>query len=193
MEMPQFGVKYLPKILPIDFCQFFTHVLLRQADISPRSDNQVPTALAIMDHEVMFETLQERFWPIIEHFVGEELIPTYSYARLYNNGDTLERHSDRPACEVSVTLQLGRSHHYSWPIYMGGHRFDMTEGDAIIYKGCDIEHWRNVCDGPPGYYSGQVFFHYVKKNGAHAAEAGDSTTRNNYSYMRNRSSVMETK
>ena len=184
---------YVKNLLPIEFCQFFTHVLLRQSDLSPRSDTQVPTALAIMDHEVMFETLQERLWPIIEQIVGEELIPTYSYARLYNNGDTLEQHSDRPACEVSVTLQLGRSHHYSWPIYMGGHRYDMGEGDAVIYKGCDIEHWRNACDGPNGYYSGQVFFHYVRKNGIHSAEAGDSTNRDVYSYARNRSMVMESK
>jgi hypothetical protein len=67
----------------------------------------------------MFETLQERLWPTIEAAVGEELIPTYSYARLYSNGDVLEKHSDRPACEISVTIQLGRSHHYAWPIYMG--------------------------------------------------------------------------
>lgn len=183
----------VPKILPIEFCHFFTHVLMRHGDIARRGDEQIPNALSILDHEYMFETLHERLWPAIEKLVGEELIPTYSYARLYSNGDVLERHSDRPACEVSVTLQLGRSHHYAWPIYMGGERFDLAEGDAVIYKGCDVEHWRDKCDGPDGYYSGQVFMHFVRKNGQYANEAGDSTVRNIYSYGMNRTYKMETK
>jgi hypothetical protein len=183
----------LPKILPIDFAQFFTHVLMRQGDLCPRGDEQIPNAKAILDHEYMFETLHERLWPAVEHAVGEELIPTYAYARLYSNGDVLERHSDRPACEVSVTIQLGRSHHYSWPIYMGGRRLDLAEGDGVIYPGCDVEHWRDKCDGPEGYYAGQVFLHFVRKNGPYAVEAGDSTVRNVYSYGKNRTLLMENK
>jgi hypothetical protein len=35
------------------------------------------------------------------------MLPTYSYARIYANGDELKKHRDRPACEVSVTLHLG--------------------------------------------------------------------------------------
>jgi hypothetical protein len=141
----------------------------------------------------MFETLQERLWPTIENIFGEPLIPTYAYARLYSNGDILEKHSDRPACEVSVTLQLGRSHHYAWPIYMDGQRFDLGEGDGLLYPGCDLDHWRDKCDGPPGYYSGQVFLHYVRKNGSYLQEAGDQTVRSNYSYQKNRTYNMETK
>ena len=184
---------YVPKIIPADFCHFFTHVLLRQADLAPRGDGQIPNARTILDHEYMFETLHERLWPTVEQAVGEELIPTYAYARLYSNGDILEQHTDRPACEVSVTIQLGRSHNYAWPIYMGGQRFDLAEGDGVIYPGCDVEHWRDRCDGPDGYYSGQVFLHFVRKYGLHATEAGDATTRNDFSYGKNRTSLMEMK
>jgi len=166
---------------------------MRQGDLIPMGDEQIPNARAIMDHEVMFETLHERLWPVIEQVVGEELIPTYAYARLYSNGDLLERHTDRPACEVSITIQLGRSHHYAWPIYMGGQRFDLAEGDGVIYHGCDVEHWRDKCDGPDEYYSGQVFLHFVRKNGSFTAEVGDSKVRSSYSYNRNRTTLMETK
>jgi hypothetical protein len=76
---------------------------------------------------------------------------------------------------------------------MGGQRFDLGEGDGVVYPGCDVEHWRNPCDGPDGYYSGQVFLHFVRKNGPYAAEAGDSTCRDNYSYKKNRSAAMECK
>jgi hypothetical protein len=183
----------LPKIVPIDFCHFFTHTLLRQADINPRSDDQIPNAKAILDHEYMFETLHERLWPVVEQATGEELLPTYAYARLYSNDDVLERHTDRPACEVSITIQLGRSHHYAWPIYMGGKRIELGEGDGVIYPGCDVEHWRNKCDGPDDYYSGQVFLHFVRKNGAYISEVGDSTNRDNYSYGKNRTFLMEQK
>jgi hypothetical protein len=185
---------YIKKLIPIEFCQFFTHVLMRQADLSQtKGDEQIPNARAILDHEVMFETLQERLWTTIESAVGEELLPTYAYARLYSNGDELTKHTDRSACEVSVTIQLARSHHYAWPIYMGGQRFDMGEGDGIIYSGCDVEHWREPCSGPPGYYSGQVFLHYVRKNGQFANEAGDSTVRKAVSYEKNRTIQMENK
>lgn len=187
------GAVHVQKLVPPEFYKFFTHVLMRQADLSPRGDPQIPNAKAILDHEYMFETLHELYWDVLEGIVGEELLPTYAYARLYSNGDVLEKHTDRPACEVSVTIQLGRSHHYAWPIYMGGMRFDMAEGDGVIYKGCDIEHWRDKCDGPDGYYSGQVFLHYVRKNGPYTAEAGDSTNRGAYSYTKNRTELMENK
>lgn len=191
--MSERTILLLPKVVPVEFCYFFTHALLRQADIDPRSDEQIPNAKAILDHEYMFETLHECLWPVVEQTVGEELMPTYAYARLYSNGDVLERHKDRPACEVSITIQLGRSHHYAWPIYMGGKRVDLGEGDGVVYPGCDVEHWRNPCDGPDGYYSGQVFLHFVRKNGPYATEVGDSTYRDNYSYKKNRSSDMECK
>lgn len=187
------GAVHVHRLLPPEFYKFFTHTLMRQSDLNPRGDSQIPNAKAILDHEHMFETLHELYWDVIEEIVGEELLPTYAYARLYSNGDVLEKHTDRPACEISVTIQLGRSHHYAWPIYMGGMRFDMAEGDGVVYKGCDVEHWRDKCDGPEGYYSGQVFLHYVLKNGKHAAEVGDSTVRNTYSYTKNRTHLMENK
>jgi hypothetical protein len=185
-------IQILPKLVPIEFCHFLTHVLMRHSVLDRQTDEQMPNALTVMAHDIVFETLQERLWPIIEKSVGESLTPTYSYARLYHNDDCLTKHTDRPACEVSVTLQLGRSHHYSWPIYMGGERFDLAEGDAVIYPGCDIEHWRDPCAGPNNYYSGQVFMHFVKTNGKHADQANDERPGENR-YLRNRTFNMEVK
>jgi hypothetical protein len=188
------GAVHLSKVIPIEFCQFFTHVLMRQEYLDgKKGDPQIPNAKAILDHEVMFETLLERMWPVIERTIGEELLPTYAYARLYSNGDELVKHTDRPACEVSVTIQLGRSHDYVWPVYMGSKEYIMDEGNAIIYEGCQVEHWRNKCDGPDGYFSGQVFLHYVRKNGIYADEAGDPTYRVSSSFIKNRSLGMESK
>lgn len=188
---------YVKNLVSDDLLKFFTNALIRQSVVYPRSgDTQVPNALSIMDHEILFETLLERIWPTIEQIIGEELIPTYAYARLYSNGDDLKPHTDRPACEVSVTIQLGRSHHYAWPIYMGGKRIDIAEGDGVIYKGCEIEHWRDVCNGPEGYYSGQVFLHYVRADGPYASEHGcDASIRPlvKNMFVRNRTTLMDTK
>lgn len=174
-----FKAVHVKGMLPKELCHYLTHLLMVYADRNPgtRGDEQVPNALSCVQHEYAFETIQEMMWPYIEEAVGEELLPTYSYARLYTNGNFLEKHTDRKACEVSVTIQLGRSHNYAWPIYMGNHRFDLNEGDGVVYSGCDVEHWRNTCDGPDNYYSGQVFIHFVRKHGPYAQEAGDPAER----------------
>ncbi len=184
----------LKNLIPKEFCQFFTHILLRNIDLQEKKeDDQVPNSLTLMSHDIVFETLQERLWERVEKTVGRKLIPTYAYARLYQNGNTLEKHTDRPACEVSVTIQLGRSHHYSYPIYLEGQRIDLSEGDGVLYHGMDQEHWRDECAGPDGYYSGHVFLHYVYADGDHASEIGDNHHRKEYSYMKNRTLLMEVK
>jgi hypothetical protein len=188
------GALHINKLIPIEFCYFFSHVLMRKSDISEsKGDGQIPNAKAIIDHDIMFESLLERLWPTVESIVGEELLPTYSYARLYSNGDELKKHTDRPSCEVSITIQLGRSHKHSWPIYMGNQKYELAEGDAVIYKGCDVPHWREPCNGPEGYFSGQVFLHYVRKNGPYAEFAGDAENRVSPIFLRERTRQMELK
>jgi hypothetical protein len=197
--LQKYGAVHTKQLVSKELCNFLTHILLRASDNAlaynlPKGDEQVPGAKIIADHELIFETLLEKVWPDIETLLGEELLPTYAYARLYSNGDELKVHKDRPSCEVSVTLQLGRSHHYAWPIYMGENRCDMAEGDAVIYRGCDIDHWRNICDGPEGYYSGQVFLHFVRKNGPFAEHASDATVRQNpVSFVKHRTFTMDNK
>lgn len=203
--LQKYGAVHTKQFISNELCSFFTHILLRASDKDNilaynygsalnKGDSQVPNAKVIIDHELIFETLLEKVWPDVEMLVEEELLPTYAYARLYSNGDDLKIHKDRPACEVSVTLQLGRSHHYAWPIYMGKGRYDLAEGDAVVYRGCDIEHWRNTCDGPEGYYSGQVFLHFVRKNGQFADHAADSTVRGTaINFTKHRTFTMDNK
>jgi hypothetical protein len=187
---------YIKDVINKDVSNLLTHCLMRAKyyDTGKIDDIQVPGCLGILDHEVLFETVHEHIWPAIELVIGEPLLPTYSYARLYANGNELKKHSDRESCEISITVQLGRSHNYSWPIYMGNKRYDLAEGDGVIYKGCDIEHWRNVCDGPEDYYSGQAFFHFVKANGANAPFKNDKRPKlENQGYIKHRNFLMLSK
>ena len=112
--------------------------------------------------DIAMETLLQNLQPKMEEETGLKLTPTYSYARIYKKGDILHRHKDRYSCEVSTTLNLGGD---DWPIYLEpsgeegkeGVRIDMQPGDMLVYKGCDVEHWREAFEGEN---CGQVFLHY---------------------------------
>jgi hypothetical protein len=86
---------------------------------------------------------------------GVKLIETYSYARIYKNGDELKRHKDRYSCEISTTLNLGGD---NWSIYLEPDiEINLNQGDMLMYRGCDVEHWRKPFEGKD---CGQVFLHY---------------------------------
>ena len=100
----------------------------------------------------------------MQELTGLELLPTYSYYRMYTYLADLKKHSDRPSCEISVSVNITSSGE-DWPIYMNGNAISLNAGDAVIYLGQEIEHWREEFNGD---HCAQVFLHYVNKNGKHA-------------------------
>ena len=153
--------------------------------IGTRDDKQVPGGYTKYADWVM-ETLLMYMIPIMKAKTGMELVPTYSYTRLYEKGNILPRHKDRPSCEVSTTLHLGGE---EWPIFIDptgadfviygkdekdksvkpgapkGIRIDLKVGDMLIYAGCELEHWREPFQGT---VCSQVFLHYNHANGPFA-------------------------
>ena len=115
--------------------------------------------------------------PDLEKLVGSELFPTYSFARIYENEAVLTVHKDRPACEVSVTLNLNQDK--DWDIWFAkGLEPDDTKdyvnlkpGDACIYLGSHVWHARDPYEG--NYYT-QSFLHYVFRNGLNSDELFDN-------------------
>jgi hypothetical protein len=118
--------------------------------------------------DFIMDGLLESLLPEIEHASGLALFPTYSYFRVYKRGDTLAKHTDRPSCEVSVTLCLGFEEG-TWPILIEGPRgtssVNLDAGDALLYRGMECPHWREMFGGQR---QAQVFLHYVDQNGPHA-------------------------
>ena len=112
---------------------------------------------------------------LMEKETGLELLPTYSFWRMYSYLADLKKHKDRPSCEISVTVFIGSDGKHEWPIYMDGKKIDLKPGDGVIYRGCDIEHWRKPYEGD---YHMQVFLHYVDANGKYANHKGDSINEN---------------
>jgi len=146
------------------------------------TDAQIPNTYSHYADPVM-ETLLMKVLPVMQQETGLQLIPTYSYARVYKNGDELKRHKDRPSCEISTTINLGGD---PWSIFIdgtgadnvineqqnlikpnapAGTRVDLKVGDMLVYSGCELEHWREPFEGDS---CGQVFLHYNHVNGPFA-------------------------
>jgi len=109
----------------------------------------------------------------MQEHTGLQLTPTYTYHRLYTTGTELERHIDRESCEISTTICIGyntsnlEDKNWNWPMYIKPKNDDeipvyMEPGDMVIYRGCELEHWREPFIG---LNHAQVFMHYNEKNG----------------------------
>jgi hypothetical protein len=128
-------------------------------------DPQVPNSPAIYNFKPFLELLCQKVNDV-SVLVEEQVLPTYTYARIYKNGEVLNRHRDRPACEISLTLHIGSDTNWDIGIQKpNGEEVDLTlnKGDAMLYLGCIADHWRNTPFSGQNY--SQVFLHYVRSNG----------------------------
>ena len=121
-------------------------------------DTQIPNTYSIYG-DPAFDTLLMKMLPVMKKETGLDIVPTYSYARMYKKGDELKKHKDRPSCEISTTLNLGGD---PWPIFLENNKVVLEIGDMLIYEGCKLEHWREPFEGDN---CGQVFLHYNNANG----------------------------
>ena len=128
------------------------------------NDDQVPNTYSHYS-DITMETLLVFIKEEIENKIKIKLDETYTYFRIYKKGDILERHIDRPSCQISGTLNLGGD---IWPIYLdptggknrAGKEILLKQGDLLVYSGCELEHWREEFEGN---LCSQVFLHYNKK------------------------------
>jgi len=163
------GYVIVKQMIPRVMCEYITENIkfLEAHAAFPYGDVQVEKAFSAASPFVT-ETLLEVMTPIIARAVNCDLYPTYSYLRIYVKGAVLERHQDRPSCEVSATLPLSYDASYVWPIYVekDGQPIEigLKPGDALIYKGTELPHWREMFAGERQV---QVFLHYVRQNGSY--------------------------
>tara|TARA_R110000787_G_scaffold75287_2_gene166804 strand:+ start:878 stop:1531 length:654 start_codon:yes stop_codon:yes gene_type:complete len=183
-ELANFCFNYfLLKRDAVDF-MYNRNIVAESPLLGTRKDQQVPGVYSHYADFVM-ETLLVKVLPIMAEQTGLDLVPTYSYARIYEQGSILKRHKDRPSCEISTTLNLGGD---PWPIFLdttgsdnvidehknimkpnapAGIQVNLEPGDMLVYSGCELEHWR---DEFQGNICGQVFLHYNHRNGQFAEQ-----------------------
>ena len=106
--------------------------------------------------------------PYVSNIVGETVLPTYTYARWQTLKHELPRHRDRPSCEISLSVNLKKDK--DWDIWIqkpNGEEvnINLNPGDAILYLGCQADHWRHKFEGEEHV---QLFLHYVRADGPKA-------------------------
>lgn len=163
------GYAYIEQCISSSLVYFlYQHMLIHaQSPETQQGDGQVANA-PVNYGAPLFDCLLESLRPTVETITSKKLWPTYSYSRLYAQGDSLSKHTDRTACSYSATLTLGydleairsKKPDYLWPIYMNNKAFFCQPGDLVIYEGCNITHWREPFEGQQ---QGQVFLHYIDK------------------------------
>lgn len=178
-DFQRLGYSHLPRFLDEELrLRLLQHVLKRAKDTADFADDkQVPGTPAIYGDRIM-ERLLARLAPTVGGIVGLQLVPTYSYFRVYRPGDTLPKHLDRPSCQISMTVSLGYDGPAPWPIWFAGPdapptALSLAPGDAAIYRGMEITHWREAFTGT---YAAQVFLHYVDQNGPYREWIYDKRT-----------------
>jgi hypothetical protein len=164
------GYCFLKNAISNELRDFVTQYALfdEMQDFKPEGiEFAVPNAHSKYADPVM-ETMLIHLHPLMEEYTGLKLFPTYSYYRVYRPGDVLKPHIDRPSCEISSTLCFNYNYDdskYQWPIFMSGNKLNLYPGDMAIYRGCDLEHWRENFNIDEDVWHVQGFFHYVDQNG----------------------------
>ena len=139
------------------------------------------------------ESIALLYGPAICNNLNLNLSPTYTYARIYEKGNALYPHTDRPSCQVSITAPIIMSDHRASTIYISNYavkmgtpdrptteelfrrgdytQIDLMPGDALVYSGCTRYHWRKPLESD---YLIQFFMHYVITEGKYADLVFDS-------------------
>ena len=162
-------------------------------------EQQVEGSLACYWHP-QYRSIHSQIRLKLEKIIGRKLYNTYYYDRFYFPGQSLTRHADRDACEISVTVHISTNLEETWPIWIktpntyvddkktliskrGETRsVILSAGDGMIYKGCERPHWRDPMTmdygkiiGKEEIYYHQIFFHYVLADGQRAHCAFDAS------------------
>jgi hypothetical protein len=136
----------IPELLDPALCSFFrSYAHTKFASRLLTGDSQVP--MTPSDYgDPAFDGLLEYLRPRVQDYSG-----LWSYFRMFKRGDVLKRHRDRPACEISLTLNIGQKPLDPWPIYVQGEGkpcgADLKPGDGLLYGGTELFHWRDAYRG----------------------------------------------
>ena len=170
-----------------------------QADLNLKANPEFVSRTALLTKPAL-EVYSRRYapmaafhWgltPAVQDIAGCELMPTYAYFRVYQQGDLCLVHSDREACEHSLSLTIELADNVPWALCIGkkyleqreptnGYDFGeqdyselpMRGGDAVMYRGVHHHHGRIAPN--PNRWSAHLFMHWVDASGPYADHAFD--------------------
>jgi hypothetical protein len=172
------------------FLRLLWQDLTKQPQLTQTHQQDLLRKNAVEIHGRNYPPLLAMHWgltPIIAERTGADILPSFSFFRLYFEGDICRVHSDRAACEVSLSLTLGYSEGRPWALSVssapaqemlapsedfGGEphsAFVMQPGDAVLYCGSGYRHGRLTPN--PNRWSAHLFLQWVRRGGPHEGEA----------------------
>ena len=192
------GYVPLPGLFPPEVMRAFYDRLFADLDLGRRKQEfavQGPllSKAAIEVYSHIYPPMATFLWgltPRIAEVAQKRLVPTYAYFRMYQLGDVCRVHSDRHACEHSLSLMVGLSDDVPWALSVERRRLDaptpvveesfgdqqfasvpMTVGDGIMYQGVHHRHGR--IEPNPNRWSAHLFMHWVDIEGPYGDQAFD--------------------
>lgn len=126
----------------------------------------------VAHNEPVSRILHARLLPLMEAVVARPLRPSYSFVSCYQGGARLLRHVDRPQSIYSISMQVDYQPDPAGPtgwrlgfVTTSGREelANMALGDAAVYRGVDIPHFREGAL-PEGHSSSQLIFEYVPRD-----------------------------
>jgi hypothetical protein len=188
------GYAYLERLVPREIADALLSQFWRDliGGKLPTNFNQssVLSKPAMELHGANFPAITTFLWgltPAVSELTKCELLPSYAFFRLYQKGDQLRVHTDRGACEHSLSLTLGYSDGEVWSFDVGHgeaqpkagqsddfgkepfSRIEMLAGDGILYRGTRRRHGRLTAN--PNKWSAHLFLHWVDREGRYREHA----------------------
>lgn len=122
----------------------------------------------VLFNDITLNKLLDKYRAKVEEVLSSELTSKYTFYR-YSTAEKenfLPRHVDRMVCQYTVSINLGFSGSKPWPLYIKNTNGAIIEailypGDAVLYSGHVLEHWRDELLEGNNY---QLCLHYVDKN-----------------------------
>lgn len=117
----------------------------------------------------------------LNELIGEKIVPSYTFTRIYGDGSELKMHNDKVSCEISLSVHLYGDKDWAFVIDdLDGNAVEiiLEPGDAILYDAIHAAHGRK------GKYTGekyiQSFHHYVFLNGDYQDQIYNNDFRNKF-------------
>ncbi|MDJ0521683.1 MAG: O-fucosyltransferase family protein [Planctomycetota bacterium] len=114
--------------------------------------SELPSDLVRLESaSLLAQVVLSRMQPVLEAWSGQRLVPEALYGvRVYREGAVLHRHVDHVDTHVvSAVLLIAQDVERPWPLVLEGedgsrHEVVLEPGDALLYEGARMPHFRDV-------------------------------------------------
>ncbi len=161
------GLMALQDLLRADLCGAVEHYYSRLAVLRLMVQARRQVDRQVIFNDPVARVLQRALLPVVADVVGAPIKPSYTLACRYADGAVLPMHTDRSACEYTLSLQLGPEPGRDgtpWPFHIadraGGVRdLRMPRGSGVLFRGRELAHGRPCL--APGALGATLLLHYV--------------------------------